>query len=53
MRKKVGLIIKFDDEECSNKERNHLWGQLMLNLCELAQEQGVKYEREEKENFVA
>lgn len=36
--KQVGLIIKFDDKEYSNEERDLLWGRFILLLAETAQE---------------
>ena len=37
-KKDVGVIIKFDEKECSDEERDLLWGRLALFLAEAHQE---------------
>ena len=44
-KKEIGLIIEFDDVEYSDEEKNRLWGQMLLCMCEMAHNQGVKYEQ--------
>ena len=39
MAKDIGVIIKFDDVEYSEEERNLLWGRLCVFLAQAAQEQ--------------
>jgi hypothetical protein len=36
--KNIGVIIDFDEKEYSEKERDLLWGRLVLFLAEAAQE---------------
>ena len=43
--KNIGLIIKFDDVKYSAKKRDLLFGQMLLCMCEIAQRQGVIYEK--------
>ena len=38
MSKNIGVIIKFDDVEYSEEERNLLWGRFALFLAEAAKE---------------
>ena len=52
-KKEIGLIIEFDDVEYSDEEKNRLWGQMLLCMCEMAHNQGVKYEQEKNNKIVA
>ena len=51
--KEIGLIIKFDDVEYSDEERNRLWGQMLLCMCEMAHKQGENYGKEKDKKRVA
>ncbi len=39
MKKDIGVIIKFDDVEYSEEERDLLWGRFFMSLYELSQKQ--------------
>ena len=39
MKKDIGVIIKFDDVEYSEEERDLLWGRFFMSLLELSQKQ--------------